>query len=110
MNCRAFSPSQVSANVLSADGVHDADVLAINAASAALAVSPVPWGGPMGAVRVTVAGGRAFVDPPPAVAAGNGAGPSSPTLRLLVAGTRDHIVMLEAEVNILCSSTSCALH
>jgi len=31
--------------VLSADGVHGADVLAINAASAALAASPVAWGG-----------------------------------------------------------------
>jgi len=46
---------QVIVNVLSVDGVNDPDVLAINAVSAALAISKIPWNGPVGAVRVGVA-------------------------------------------------------
>lgn len=78
--------------------MHDADVLAINAASAALAASPVSWAGPVGAVRVSVRDGRAAVEPQAPSAAGDSSnGP--PALWLLVAGTRDRIVMLEAEVS-----------
>lgn len=43
---------QVSANVLSAGGDADPVILAINAASAALMCSSIPWAGPVGAVRV----------------------------------------------------------
>jgi polyribonucleotide nucleotidyltransferase len=84
----------VTANVLCADGVHDTEVLAINAASAALAVSPLPWAGPIGAVRVAVgADGDAHVEP-----AASGQAAAAPRLRLLVAGTRSRVVLLEAEV------------
>lgn len=78
--------------MLSADGVHDADVLAINTASAALAASPLSCAGPIGAVRVSVVDGEARLEP----AAGGVA--AAPRLRLLVAGTCDRIVLLEAEV------------
>lgn len=87
--------------MLCADGVYDTEVLAINAASAALAVSPLPWAGPIGAVRVAVgADGAARVGSPTdkeAVAA-------APRLRMLVAGTRSRIVLLEAEVCLLPAS------
>ncbi|HJZ05239.1 polyribonucleotide nucleotidyltransferase [Candidatus Amesbacteria bacterium RIFCSPHIGHO2_01_FULL_48_32] len=43
---------QVIVTVLSVDMKNDADVLGIIAASAALALSPLPWAGPVGAVRV----------------------------------------------------------
>lgn len=43
---------QVVVTVLSVDGENDPDVLGIVATSAALAVSPIPWFGPIGAVRV----------------------------------------------------------
>lgn len=79
--------------MLSADGVHDADVLAINAASAALAVSPLPWAGPIGAVRVSVTDGQACIEP-----VAGGTAPKT-ALRLLMAGTRDRIVLLEAEAS-----------
>ena len=46
---------QIIVNVLSVDGVNDPDVLSINAVSAALAISKIPWNGPVGAVRVGVA-------------------------------------------------------
>lgn len=45
---------QVIVNVLSVDGVNDPDILAINAVSAALAISKIPWNGPVGASRVAV--------------------------------------------------------
>ena len=43
---------QVMMFSLSADTEHPLDILAINAASAALTISDIPWGGPVGAVRV----------------------------------------------------------
>jgi polyribonucleotide nucleotidyltransferase len=39
---------QVHAMVLSDDGGADPEALALNGASAALALSQVPWGGPLG--------------------------------------------------------------
>ena len=43
---------QVIVTVLSVDGENEPDILAINAVSAALAISRIPWNGPIGAVRV----------------------------------------------------------
>lgn len=63
----------------------------------------------MGAVRVAVAGGRATIEPESLVAGDS----APPALRLLVAGTRDRIVMLEAEVGfsmIVCTSCHSLLH
>lgn len=48
---------QVIVNVLSVDGVNDPDILAINAVSAALSISKIPWDGPVGAMRVGVVKG-----------------------------------------------------
>nr|XP_046914383.1 polyribonucleotide nucleotidyltransferase 1, mitochondrial-like isoform X2 [Dermatophagoides farinae] len=46
--------TQIICNILSLDGQNDPDILAINAASAALAISDIPWNGPIGAVRVAL--------------------------------------------------------
>lgn len=43
--------TQLSCNMLTLDPMHEADVLSINASSLALAVSDIPWEGPVGAVR-----------------------------------------------------------
>ncbi len=43
---------QVIVTVLSVDGENDPDILAINGVSAALAISRIPWNGPIGAVRM----------------------------------------------------------
>src|SRR5512136_2770483 len=48
---------------LSADVENPLDILAINAASAALMISDVPWGGPVGAVRVGRIRGEFIVNP-----------------------------------------------
>eukprot|EP00064_Thunnus_orientalis_P011649 superscaffoldBa00001701_g11680 len=42
-----FYDTQILCNLLAVDGVNDPDVLAINAASAALALSDIPWNGPI---------------------------------------------------------------
>ncbi|GIY69325.1 polyribonucleotide nucleotidyltransferase 1, mitochondrial [Caerostris extrusa] len=44
--------TQLSCNLLAVDGIYDPDIVSINAASAALALSDIPWNGPIGAVRV----------------------------------------------------------
>lgn len=43
--------TQLVCNMLAMDAIHPPDILAINAASAALSVSGIPWNGPVGAVR-----------------------------------------------------------
>ena len=84
---------QVSASVLSADEAHDPDVLSINAASAALACSDVPWAGPVGAVRmaVPVDGGAPIVN-----ATREQAGAAA--LSALVVGTENRLLYIEAVV------------
>jgi len=48
---------------LSADLENPLDILAINAASAALIISDIPWGGPVGAVRVGRIDGQFVINP-----------------------------------------------
>lgn len=48
---------------LSVDGSYYLDVLSINAASAALALSDIPWNGPVGAVRMGQCGGNLIINP-----------------------------------------------
>lgn len=51
------------ASVLSLDGKQDPDILAANAASAALMLSDVPWGGPIGVIRLGRIDGQIVVNP-----------------------------------------------
>src|SRR3954462_9921603 len=55
--------TQVIAFVLSADTQNDPDVVAINGASAALALSDIPFSGPIGAVRVGLVDDKFIVNP-----------------------------------------------
>src|SRR5690606_34314605 len=55
---------QVFSTVFSADNIHNPDVLSINAASAALHISKIPFEGPVGAVRVGLFGDDLVVNPP----------------------------------------------
>lgn len=83
---------QVILYALSSDAETPLDVLAIIGASSALAISDIPWKGPVGAVRATrEAGGFAFNTTYQAKAASD--------LDLLVAGTRDAILMVEASAD-----------
>lgn len=58
-----YYDTQVISILLSADGINDPDILSINGASAALAVSDIPFAGPVGAVRVGRVGGEFVVNP-----------------------------------------------
>ena len=55
--------TQIIALLLSADQENDADVLAMNGASAALAISDIPFAGPIGAVRVGRIDGEFVINP-----------------------------------------------
>jgi polyribonucleotide nucleotidyltransferase len=74
---------------LSADADNPLDVLAINAASAAVMISDIPWGGPVAAVRVGRVNGEFIINP-------TFAEMDNSDLDLRLAGTRDAILMVEA--------------
>jgi polyribonucleotide nucleotidyltransferase len=84
--------TQVIALVFSADKENDPDVIGINAAGAALALSDIPFGGPVGAVRVGQVNGEFVVNPTYAERAES-------TINIMVVGTRDGIVMVESGAN-----------
>ncbi len=84
-----YDEVQVQAMVLASDRQTDGDVLAINASAAALAVSPIPFLGPVAAVRLGYVDG-AFVPFPTHEQL-----ETVSDLDLVVAGTRDAIVMIE---------------
>jgi polyribonucleotide nucleotidyltransferase len=79
---------QIIATVLSADQENDPDVLAVVGASAALSVSPIPFQGPMGCVRVGRVDGQLIVNPTYAQL-------ESSDIDVVVAGTEDAVVMVE---------------
>ncbi|SEB36833.1 polyribonucleotide nucleotidyltransferase [Terriglobus roseus] len=81
--------TQVVAFVYSADKENDPDAIAINAASCAIALSDVPFEGPIGAVRVGLVDGEFIVNPTYAERAVS-------KLNIMVAGTKDGIVMVES--------------
>src|ERR1700678_3631115 len=81
--------TQVIAFVLSADTDNDPDVSGINAASAALTLSDIPFLGPIGAVRVGLVAGR-FVAKRAYAEMRDG------LLNIMVVGTSDAIVMIES--------------
>lgn len=50
-------------NLLAVDGINHPDILSINAASTALALSDIPWNGPVGAVRIGLCGQNFITNP-----------------------------------------------
>ena len=80
----------VIAQVLSYDGENEPDVVAMIAASAALTLSGIPFMGPIASARVGYVGGEYVLNPTAAqVAEGD--------LDLVMAGTRDAVLMVESE-------------
>jgi polyribonucleotide nucleotidyltransferase len=80
----------VVATTLSADLITAHDILCINGASAALMVSPLPFLGPVGAVRIGRVDGEFVVNPTLPVVE------EESTLDLIVVGTKDALTMIEA--------------
>jgi polyribonucleotide nucleotidyltransferase len=80
---------QVVCLAISGDPEHDPDVLAMNGASAALCLSGIPFEGPVGAVRVGLVDGQFVANPTTAEQ-------EASELELVVAGTEDGVLMVEA--------------
>jgi polyribonucleotide nucleotidyltransferase len=81
---------QVICTVLSADLITPHDILCINGASAALMISPLPFLGPVGAVRIGRVDGKLVVNPTLLEQS------EESTLDLVVVGTKDALTMVEA--------------
>jgi len=85
--------TQVICTVLSADLITAHDILCINGASAALMISPLPFLGPVGAVRVGLVDGEFVVNPTLQEVNENN------ELDLIVVGTPEGLTMVEAGAN-----------
>ncbi|MGF1532530.1 MAG: polyribonucleotide nucleotidyltransferase [Bernardetiaceae bacterium] len=83
--------TQVMISLISADDEVMPDALAALAASAAIVISDIPFGGPISEVRVIKHGEDYLINPTPAQMA-------EATLNMIVAGTMDNIMMVEGEL------------
>ena len=79
---------QVILMSLSADTENPLDTLGINAASASLMISDIPWAGPIGAVRIGYVNGQLVVNP-------SFSEMEESKLDLIVAGTKQAVAMVE---------------
>ncbi len=80
--------TQVACFIISADQENDADVLGMLGASAALTISPIPWGGPIAGVRVGRVSGEWIINPTFEQL-------EYSDMDIVVAGTQESIVMVE---------------
>ncbi|MBX7175037.1 MAG: polyribonucleotide nucleotidyltransferase [Pyrinomonadaceae bacterium] len=96
--CRPLFPdgfkneTQIIATVISADDQNDPDVIAITGASCALYLSDIPFLNPIAGVRVGIVDGKYVINP-------SYEERRNSTLNLIVAGTEEAIVMVEAEAS-----------
>jgi polyribonucleotide nucleotidyltransferase len=88
---------QVVANVVSSNPEVDADILALLGTSAALAISGIPFNGPIGAARVGYVDGEYVLNPTASQLVES-------DLNLVVAGTKNAVLMVESEANCLSES------
>lgn len=93
-----YFETQVIASVLSADKTGSSDVIGITAASAALAVSNIPFSGPVAGVKIGCINGQLVVNPDLEAM-------EQSDLHLVVAGTADAVMMVEAGANELSEQT-----
>jgi polyribonucleotide nucleotidyltransferase len=90
-----YNEVQVVATVLSLDPEIDSDIPSLIGASAALAISGIPFAGPIGAARVGYHAGRYLLNPTASQVK------SESDLDLVVAGTREAVLMVESEADCL---------
>ncbi len=81
---------QIMAIVLSSDAEFDSDILAVAGASAALAISEIPFSGPIAASRVAIVEDKFVLNPTYAQR-------ETATLDLVVVGNKHSVVMIEGE-------------
>ncbi len=85
-----YNEVQVVATVMSSNNEVDSDILAMIGTSAALAISGIPFNGPIGAARVGHIGGQYVLNPTATEL-------KSSKLNLVVAGTQQAVLMVESE-------------
>ncbi len=85
-----YNEIQITATAVSSDKTQDADIAAMIGASAALAISPAPFNGPIGAARVGFINGEYVLNPTLAQM-------KQSDLDLVVAGTKSAVLMVESE-------------
>jgi polyribonucleotide nucleotidyltransferase len=96
--CRPLFPEgflnevQIIGQLLSADQLNDADIPMINGASAALAISDIPWAGPIAGVRVAEIDGQFVANP-------NLDQMAASTLDLIYVGTEKDMLMIEGSAD-----------
>ncbi len=89
-----FNEVQVVATVVSLDPEIDSDIPAMLGASASLALSGIPFKGPIGAARVCYKDGQYLLNP-------SAKDTKASDLDLVVAGTADAVLMVESEARML---------
>ena len=89
-----FNEVQLIIHVISADDKNDPDMLAMVGASAALAVSDIPFDGPIAGVRVGLHAGRLIVNPDIEIC-------DDLELEMVIAGTADAVAMVEGGGNFI---------
>ena len=93
-----FYETQIIAAVLSVDQTLSSDVVGMTASSAALAISDIPVGGPLAGVKIGRSNGKLVVNPDLKTM-------EESDLNLVVAGTADAVMMVEAGAHGLSEST-----
>lgn len=81
---------QIICTAVSSDGENDPDILAINGASSALAISDIPFNGPIAAVRVGKIGSEFVVNPTYAQR-------EESSLDLIISGNKEKVLMIEGQ-------------
>jgi len=84
--------TQIVAILLSADGINDSDILSMNGASAALAISDIPFAGPIGAVRVGRIDGNFVINPTHEER-------ENSDLDLIYVGNKTDVIMIEGQAD-----------
>lgn len=84
--------TQVICTVLSHDQENDSDIVALIAASAAITLSGLPFMGPLGAAKIGMKDGKLIVNPTLSEL-------SDSSLELVVAGTKQGVLMVESEAH-----------
>ena len=83
---------QINNMLMSCDGTIDTDILSVNAASAALTLSELPFNGPIGAVRIVRNDGEWIINPTHEQLAKS-------DLDLTYCGSQDKVMMIEGTAN-----------
>lgn len=90
-----YHETQIICTVMSFDNIHDPDFIAVIGTAAALALSKIPFYGPVAAAKVGYKNGEFILNPKIGTSLSEG------ELELVIAGTEDSVLMVESEAKML---------